>query len=97
MNIRLDRNKEFPYSKDIPFFLFPDFMITSKLTSKSQTTIPQPIRQALGLIPGDRICYSIEGDKVILSRSETDVSVGDPFEFFSEWQGKEDEEAYADL
>jgi antitoxin PrlF len=30
-------------------------MVTSKLTSKSQITIPQPVRAALGLHPGDEI------------------------------------------
>lgn len=44
-------------------------MITSKLTQKAQTTIPQPIRHALHLQPGDEVVYSIEGDRVILSRA----------------------------
>lgn len=34
-------------------------MIVSKLTSKAQTTIPQPIRAALGLQPGDELLYEI--------------------------------------
>lgn len=40
-------------------------MITSKLTSKAQTTIPQAILTALHLREGDEIAYAIEGDKVI--------------------------------
>jgi antitoxin PrlF len=31
--------------------MFP--VITSKLTSKAQTTIPQPVRAALGVAEGD--------------------------------------------
>ena len=34
-------------------------VIVSKLTSKSQTTIPQPIRAVLGLQPGDELAYEI--------------------------------------
>ena len=38
-------------------------MITSKLTSKAQTTIPQPVRVALGLREGDEIAYRLEADR----------------------------------
>ena len=41
-------------------------MITSKLTSKAQTTIPLPVRQALRLAEGDELAYHIEGDRVVL-------------------------------
>lgn len=34
----------------------------SAVTSKGQTTIPAEIRDALGLKPGDRLEYVIEGD-----------------------------------
>jgi len=37
-------------------------VITSKLTSKAQTTIPQPIRAALRLREGDELVYEIQGD-----------------------------------
>ncbi len=30
-------------------------MLTSKLSSKPQTTVPSPVRAALGLRPGDEI------------------------------------------
>lgn len=72
-------------------------MITSKLTSKAQTTIPQPVRKALGLTPGDELSYEIEGGRVVLARVETDAAIVDPFEPFAEWLGPEDEEAYAHL
>ena len=72
-------------------------MITSKLTSKSQTTVPQSVRRALGLKPGDSLAYEIVNGKVILSRTTTDSGAEDPFGIFSEWRGKEDEEAYASL
>ena len=34
-------------------------MITSKLTSKAQTTIPHPVRAALRLQRGDELLYEI--------------------------------------
>lgn len=39
-------------------------MIVSKLTSKAQTTIPQPVRAALGLEPGDEVVYEIVDERV---------------------------------
>ena len=71
-------------------------MITSKLTSKAQTTIPQPIRTALHLKEGDEIAYAIEGEKVILTRVSAEV-VDDPFATFGEWDSDADRSAYADL
>ena len=71
-------------------------MITSRLTSKAQTTIPQPIRVALHLKPGDSLAYRIEGEMVVLSRAAPD-EVDDPFSTFSEWSSEADRRAYADL
>ncbi len=34
-------------------------MIQSAITSKGQTTLPKPIREALGVKPGDRVRYAI--------------------------------------
>lgn len=31
----------------------------SALTSKGQTTLPKPVRNALGVVPGDRVRYVI--------------------------------------
>ncbi|HIJ63106.1 MAG TPA: transcriptional regulator [Rhodospirillaceae bacterium] len=71
-------------------------MITSKLTSKAQTTIPQPVRAALHLVEGDEILYAIEGDRVVLSRVARDQSE-DPFAAFSEWDSDADRRAYGGL
>lgn len=71
-------------------------MITSKLTSKAQTTIPQPVRIALHLKEGDEIAYAIEGDRVVLTRATTD-SAEDPFATFAEWNSEADRTAYASL
>ena len=75
-------------------------MITSKLTAKAQTTIPQPVRVALGLRSGDEVIYQIDGDRVVLTRArapEMTGSADDPFVTFEEWNSEADRKAYADL
>jgi antitoxin PrlF len=71
-------------------------MITSKLTSKAQTTIPQSIRTALRVKEGDTIAYAIEGDRVILTRVPDEVAEN-PFASFDEWNSDADREAYGSL
>ena len=39
-------------------------MVKSTITSKGQTTLPKPVREALGVRPGDRVRYIILGDEV---------------------------------
>ena len=72
-------------------------MITSKLTSKAQTTIPQPVRAALCLREGDEIAYVIEAGRVVLTRARPDPATDDPFRTFAEWDSAADTEAYAGL
>ena len=71
-------------------------MQTSKLSSKSQVTLPKEIRDALGARPGDTIVYEVEGNVVRLKRLE-------PFDAafhkalsntLSEWASDEDEVAF---
>ena len=40
----------------------------STLTSKGQTTIPKEIRDRLGLVPGDRMTFTLLGDGTVLMR-----------------------------
>lgn len=84
----LDQCKENPYRNG---------MITSRLTSKAQTTIPQPVRAALRLREGDEIAYVIEAGRVVLTRAQPDQAADDPFRAFSEWDSPADTEAYAGL
>ena len=72
-------------------------MITSKLTSKSQTTVPQSVRRALNLGPGDLLAYEISDGQVILTRALAEANTDDPFGGFDEWRGKEDQDAYTNL
>lgn len=71
-------------------------MITSKLTSKAQTTVPQAVRAALRLKEGDEIVYAIDGDRVILTRAAKEQA-DDPFATFGEWDSDADRRAYAGL
>ena len=77
--------------KDVPYIRG---MIQSRLTSKAQTTVPAPVRRALGLGPGDMMTYRIEDGRVVLERAETEL---DPFATFDEWDGEIDRKAFADF
>jgi antitoxin PrlF len=72
------------------------------ITSKAQTTIPQPVRTALGVSEGDELAYTIEDGRVVLTKApphgvRRGDPVADPFAAFWEWDSKEDEEDFADL
>ena len=71
-------------------------MITSKLTSRAQTTIPLPVRNALRVGDGDEIAYRIDGDHVTLTKADRGPA-DDPFASFNEWSSEADRLAYADL
>ena len=73
-------------------------MITSKLTSKAQTTIPHPVRIALGVAEGDELAYAIEDGRVVLTKAPSRrVRKDDPFATFTEWTSAADRRAYKDL
>lgn len=71
-------------------------MITSRITSKAQTTVPQAVRNALGLKAGDEIAYEIRDGQVTLSKARGTVQ-DDPFATFEEWNSEADQRAYANL
>jgi antitoxin PrlF len=77
-------------------------MITSKLTSKAQTTIPQAVRTVLGVSPGDELAYAIQEGGVLLTKAVSPkprrgAPFEDPFATFHEWDTPEDDEAFAGL
>jgi antitoxin PrlF len=77
-------------------------MITSKLTTKAQTTIPQAVRNALGVKEGDELAYEIEDGRVVLTKASPrlprkGVPFEDPFAAFWEWDTDEDERAFANF
>lgn len=71
-------------------------MVTSKLTSKAQTTIPLPVRNALRLAAGDELAYAIDGERVILTKAEK-APADDPFATFGEWSSEADRVGYGEL
>jgi len=70
-------------------------MITSRISSKAQTTLPRAVRAALGVGGGDDLVYEIKGRSVVLTKAAT--AVEDPFAVFEEWASEEDAQAFADL
>ena len=72
----------------------------SKLTSKYQTTVPAPVREALLLRKGDALVFEIAEDGLVTVRKAVPPDEG--FEralgaALSEWESAEDDEAYRDL
>ena len=72
---------------------------TSKLTSKYQATIPAAVRESLQLQAGDTVAFEIEGDQVVVRKSQpADLGyLKGVEETLSEWGSEADEQAYADL
>ena len=48
--------------------------IESKITSRGQVSIPAPIRQKLGLAPGSKVHWCVQGEEVLLGRATTHTS-----------------------
>jgi AbrB family looped-hinge helix DNA binding protein len=46
-------------------------MPTATLTSKGQITIPQSVREALGLRTGDRVAFVVRADGTVVVQPET--------------------------
>lgn len=53
-------------------------MITSKLTSRSQTTLPPGVRQTLDVEPGEQLGYIIEGDGTVRLVNASHIEANDP-------------------
>ena len=70
--------------------------VTSRLSSRSQTVIPKPIRDRLGIGPGDLIAFEERAGEIVIRPVRAPLGE-DPFATFTEWASAEDEEAYAGL
>ena len=71
----------------------------SRVTKKYQATIPQAVREVLGIAQGDCVAFEIEHGQVVLKKVP-------PLDWdylhtvagtLSEWASEADEEAYRDL
>ncbi len=74
-------------------------MLTSKLSAKSQVTIPKVVRDSIGLEPGDVVVYEIRNGVVMLKRMEPfDAAFHAALaETMDEWTTTADSEAFRDL
>jgi antitoxin PrlF len=74
-------------------------LLVSKVTSKFQTTIPQTIRDVMGISQGDAVVFEIEEGRVFIKRLQPlDLDYLNAVSgTLSEWLSPEDEEAYRDL
>lgn len=74
-------------------------MVYSTLTTKYQATIPAGIRERLDLHAGDKIGFEYEDGKVhIVKLQPFDLVYHQALEStLSEWNSKEDDEAFHDL
>lgn len=72
---------------------------TSKLTTKYQATIPEPVRKRLQVEAGDVIAFDIEGDVVRVRKAQPlDLAYAQALVgTLVEWDSEADEEAYRDL
>jgi len=72
---------------------------SSKLTSKYQATIPEPVRKILNLDAGDSLAFDIDEGQVQLRKANPiDVAFTQSIEStLEEWVSEADELAYHDL
>ena len=72
---------------------------SSKLTSKYQATIPEPVREALKIGAGDAIAFEVDGDEVRLRKARpVDSAFHRALEqTLGEWTSDADEVAWRDL
>lgn len=72
---------------------------TSRLTSKYQATIPEPVRNILGVAAGDAIAFDVVGKEVRVRKARpVDLAfAGALDETLSEWTSQADEKAFRDL
>ena len=80
----------------LPMMKEPVKTATSKLTTKYQATIPEPVRKVLHLGSGDVIAFDIEEDGIHVRKARpADLVFAKAIEgTMNEW---ESEEAYRDL
>ena len=72
----------------------------AKITAKGQTTIPQDIRAALKVVPGDLIAWEVgtDGSATVRRVQPMDMEYLRAVEgTLGEWAGAADERAYRDL
>lgn len=75
-------------------------LAVAKITAKGQTTIPQDVRAALHVVPGDLIAWEVgvDGTATVRRVQPMDIEYLRAIEAtLGEWAGAADEEAYREL
>jgi antitoxin PrlF len=70
-------------------------ILKTRLGAKAQVVLPKPVRDLLGLKPGDEFAFLIEDGEVRVVRAPAEAE--DPFATFTEWASEADRKGYADL
>ena len=71
-------------------------MIQGRITAKSQTTVPLPVRRALGLGPGDAIVWAVEDGRAVMTRAPVVIDpFANPLATFTEWADPIDTKDFA--
>jgi antitoxin PrlF len=70
--------------------------LRARVSRNGRVTLPKPVRERLGLSPGDYLNYVVDKRGVRLGK-ETGHQVTEAFASFTEWASEADEAAYANL
>ena len=70
-------------------------IVRARLGVKSQVVLPKPVRDVLGLAPGDEFAFVISDDEVQVTRAP--AAGDDPFVCFTEWASEADRKGYPGL
>lgn len=70
-------------------------ILKTRLGAKAQVVLPKPVREVLGLKPGDDFAFEIDAGEVRVVRLPP--AGEDPFATFTEWASEADRKGYAEL
>jgi bifunctional DNA-binding transcriptional regulator/antitoxin component of YhaV-PrlF toxin-antitoxin module len=68
----------------------------SKVLAGGRITLPRGVREALGVVAGDVVCFSL-ADGTAVIRKACPAAMNDPFVSFAEWSSQADDRAYEEL
>ena len=72
-----------------------DTLLKARLGVKAQCVLPKPVRDVLGIKPGDQFAFVIRDHEVRVVRAPAQGD--DPFACFAGWASEADRKGYADL
>lgn len=74
-------------------------LVTSRLTSKFQATVPTSVRKALHLKAGDLVGFEVDGSQVRLRQvTPLDIAFSEALEgTLGEWSSEADDQAFKNL